>query len=108
MANVPPISEAVNAGITPGERALLAELDSMGRAERAQNAELQDTRLALQAARESVCLLERQVYEKEQRAVGTCSHDCDLDACPAYLRGVDAGYSEGLGERRDPLGGGPA
>lgn len=88
MPNVTPISEAVNAGITPGERALLAEVDSMGRAERAQNADLQDTKLALKVAQEAVCLLERQIKEMEER---TPAGDCGLDTCACYQRGLEEG-----------------
>ncbi len=108
MGNLTPISGAVKDRATTGEDALIAVINGMDETERAQNADLQDTRLALQAARESVCLLERQVYEKEQWAVGTCSHDCGLDNCRAYLRGVDAGYSEGLEAQREGPGGGTA
>lgn len=108
MANVTPISEGVNARTTPGEEALIDEIGRADRAERAQNADLQDTRLALQAARESVCLLERQVYEKEQQAVGTCGHDCGLDNCRAYLRGLEEGENAGQEAQREPPGGGTA
>lgn len=96
--NVTPISEAVNGRATTGEDALIAAINDMDDAERAQNADLQDTRLALQVAREAVCLLDLKIKELEEQ---TPAGDCGLDTCACYLRGLEEG--ENAGQKNEGL-----